>query len=202
MSNTRTTTRFVAAVAASSLALALSACGSDDGHGTNHGSMTGSSASPGAAADHSQADLMFSAMMVPHHLQAIEMADLVPDRTQDPEVRDLATRIRAAQQPEVDRMTGWLAQWGASPMADHEAMDGHGMGGMMSADDLRELATLKGAAFDTAWLEMMVEHHEGAVVMAKDVQRNGTHAGTKALAAEIITSQQAEITEMKALLAG
>jgi uncharacterized protein (DUF305 family) len=193
--------RTAALVAAATLALGLSACGSDDGHSSGHGSMTGS-ASPSAAADHDQADVMFATMMVPHHLQAIEMADLVPDRTRSAQVRDLAERIRRAQQPEVAQMSAWLAGWGASPMEDHDAMAGHGMNGMMGADDLRDLATLKGAAFDERWLEMMVEHHEGAVTSAKAVLREGVHPGTRALAVSIISSQQKEIVEMKALLAG
>ena len=199
---TSTTTRLVALAAAGLIAVGLSACGSDEGHG-GHGSMTADSASPAASAtDHDQADVLFSSMMVPHHLQAIEMADLVADRTKNPTVRGLAERIRGAQQPEVDRMTTWLAAWGAAPMEDHGAMDGHGMNGMMSADDLRELGTLRDAAFDRRWLEMMVEHHEGAVTMAQQVIRDGRHAGTRALAEEIITAQQEEIAEMKGILAG
>ncbi|WP_377644349.1 DUF305 domain-containing protein [Oryzobacter terrae] len=200
----RTTTRIVAAAAASTLALATSACSTDDGHRGGHGSMMGAATpSSSTAADHNQADLMFSMMMVPHHLQAIEMSDLVPDRTGSAGLRDLAERIRGAQQPEVDRMTGWLEEWGTAPMTG--SMDGHamgGMGGMMSAEDLRDLAALRGAAFDLTWLEMMVEHHEGAVVMARDVLRQGRHAGTRELAEQIIVAQQAEIAEMRAMLAG
>ena len=205
MTRTTPTARAVALAAAAVLTLGLAACGADDGSHMDGSMMGGSSASADAADDHNQADVMFSTMMVPHHLQAIEMADLVPDRTQDPEVRDLAQRIRGAQQPEVDTMTAWLGSWGARPMDGHGGMEGHdghsGMDGMMSEDEMVELGALRGAAFDRRWLEMMVEHHEGAVDMAQAVLRNGRHAGTRVLAGEIIESQQKEIDEMKGYLA-
>ncbi len=139
--------------------------------------------------------------MVPHHLQAIEMADLVPTRTRNADVVGLASRIRSAQQPEVEAMTGWLASFGAAPPVDHGSMEGHGTAGMASADALRELATLRDAAFDRRWLTLMVEHHEGAVTMAQTVLRDGEHAGTRALAQAVVREQTAEIAEMSALLA-
>ena len=166
------------------------------------GSPAASSA-PASADDHDQADVMFSMMMVPHHLQAIEMSDLVPSRSTDPELIALARQIKAAQQPEVDTMTTWLASWGAEPMMGHEESAAPaGMGGMMTADQLRELGALEGEAFDRRWLEMMVEHHEGAVEMAEDVIAAGRHAPTRALAVAIIEAQQTEIAQMKAMLAG
>ena len=76
------------------------------------------------------------------------------------------------------------------------------MGGMMTADQLRELGALEGESFDRRWLELMVEHHEGAVEMAEDVIAAGSHAPTRALAVAIIEAQQTEIAQMKAMLAG
>lgn len=198
-----TSTRVALAATASVLVLGLAACGdSDDGHAG--GSMAGGSSarsSASAPTDHDQADVMFSMMMVPHHLQAVEMADLVPSRSTDAEVIALAGRIKAAQQPEVDTMASWLGAWGAEPVLGHDDMDHAGTGGMMSADDLRELAALTGPDFDDRWLEMMVEHHEGAVEMAQDVIRSGRHAPTRALAVDIVEAQQREIAQMKAMLA-
>lgn len=199
--HTTTTRRALTLGAAALIVLALGACAGDD-HATM-GSMTGSprpSAASGAT-DHDQADVMFSMMMVPHHEQALEMAALVPSRSDDAALLDLARRIEAGQQPEIDLMNGWLEEWGARAMAgsDHSGM---GMGGMMSAADLRELRSLEGAPFERTWLEMMVEHHEGAIDMAEDVQRDGTHAGTRELAAAIIEAQQREIDEMRGMLAG
>lgn len=205
MTRSTRTARAVALAAAAVLTLGLAACGADDGTHMDGSMMGGSSASaPDAAADHNEADVMFNAMMVPHHLQAIEMADLVPDRTRNPEVLDLSRRIRGAQQPEVDRMTGWLAAWGARPMDGHgaEGHDGHaGADGMMTEEDLVELGSLRDAAFDRRWLELMVEHHEGAVEMAQAVLRDGRHGGTRVLAGQVIESQQQEIDEMKGHLA-
>ena len=211
MATRRLPPRVALAAAASTLVLGLAACSDGDGHMGSDGSMMGgspaASTAPASAGDHDQADVMFSMMMVPHHLQAIEMADLVPTRSSDPELLALARQIKAAQQPEVDTMTTWLASWGAEPMMGHEGSApgggmGGGMGGMMTADQLRELGALEGTAFDRRWLEMMVEHHEGAVEMAEDVITAGRHAPSRALAVAIIEAQQTEIAQMKAMLAG
>ena len=154
--------------------------------------------------DRVDADVMFSVMMVPHHLQALEMADLVPSRSTDPEVLALARQVRAAQQPEIEEMTSWLGAWGASPEMGHEEdHDGHDGGdATMTADEMRELGALTGPAFDRRWLELMVRHHEGAVEMAEEVIDAGSHAPTRRLATEIIEAQQAEIARMRGLLAG
>jgi uncharacterized protein (DUF305 family) len=214
MATPRLPTRVALAAVGSALVLGLAACSDDEGHMGADGSMMGgsraASTAPAPAADHDRADVMFSMMMVPHHLQAIEMSDLAPTRSTDPELLALARQIKAAQQPEVDTMTAWLASWGAEPMMGHEQgappwgdMAGMGgMGGMMTADQLRELGALEGEAFDRRWLEMMVEHHEGAVDMAEAVIAAGSHAPTRALAVAIIEAQQTEIAQMRAMLAG
>jgi uncharacterized protein (DUF305 family) len=163
--------------------------------------MDGPPAAARSATDHNRADVMFSMMMVPHHAQAIEMADLVPSRSGDPGLRALAVRIRDAQAPEVERMTRWLESWGVTPMADMAAHAGHmGMDGMQGADEMRELESLAGPAFTEAWLTMMIEHHEGAIDMADSVLASGRHAGTAELAQDIRTSQRAEILEMRGML--
>jgi uncharacterized protein (DUF305 family) len=206
MATLRLPTRAALAAAGAALVLGLAACSDDAGHMGADGSMMGGSPAASTAApvgDHDRADVMFSMMMVPHHLQAIEMSDLVPTRSSDPELLALARQIKAAQQPEVETMTAWLASWGAEPMMGHEGSGPPGgMGGMMTADQLRELGALEGEAFDRRWLEMMVEHHEGAVDMAEDVIAAGRHAPTRELAVAIIEAQQTEIARMKAMLAG
>jgi uncharacterized protein (DUF305 family) len=163
--------------------------------------MGGPPASARWGTDHNRADVMFSMMMVPHHEQAIEMAHLVPARSTDTQLRDLATRIRGAQEPEVELMTGWLASWGLTPMTDMADHGGHmGMDGMQGAEEMRELEALVGPAFEEAWLRMMIDHHEGAIDMAERVLAAGSHRGTAALAREIRTSQRAEIVEMRRML--
>lgn len=152
--------------------------------------------------------MTFAKAMIPHHEQAVEMATIAldPGVGASPDVVDLATRIQAAQQPEIDLMTSWLTAWGEEPhdMNDMENMDDmadmDGMEGMMSADDMAAMSVMSGPAFDTRWAEMMIRHHEGAVAMADDVKTSGQNADVMVLADEIITAQQAEIAEMQALL--
>jgi uncharacterized protein (DUF305 family) len=170
-----------------------------------------------AAPTFNDADVTFAQNMIPHHQQAVEMAVIAVDGARKPSavVKGLAERIQKAQQPEIDLMTGWLNAWGESAPAsedtmDHsqhggmDGMDGEasmaGMAGMMSAAEMKDLEIASGAAFDTAWMEMMVRHHEGAIVMARTVQSAGVNPEVKQLAGKIITAQEAEIAEMKTIL--
>ena len=161
-------------------------------------------------------DVTFAQNMIPHHQQAVEMATIAldPAREAGASVKDLATRIQGAQDPEIQLMTGWLKEWGKpvdevagtdhSDM-DHSDMDSAdmpGMEGMMSASEMTELKKATGPAFDTLWLEMMVRHHEGAVSMSKALETDGKATDAKELAAKIISAQEAEIAEMQKLLAG
>ncbi|GAA4858166.1 DUF305 domain-containing protein [Saccharopolyspora cebuensis] len=163
----------------------------------------------GEQAVHNQADIAFAEGMIPHHQQALRMADMVPERTGNAEVLDLAERIRAAQQPEIDQLEGWLAEWRPAPPQGHQMPQEHsmpehggheGMHGMMTPEDMAALEQARGAEFDRMWLEMMIEHHEGAVQMAETELAEGANPEAKAMAQRIIDSQQAEIDEMNALL--
>lgn len=186
--------------------LALIACSGDDTtseSGAPSEVVTAEAGDTGAAAAFGDADVEFAQGMIAHHEQAIEMAEMALDPSVGarPEVVDLATRIRAAQDPEIDQMTAWLEGWGASIVMD--TSDGHdmsSMAGMMSVEQMDALSQATGADFDRMWLEMMIEHHEGAIVMAEEAAANGTNADVLALAAEIVATQQAEIDEMRALL--
>jgi uncharacterized protein (DUF305 family) len=139
-------------------------------------------------------------MMIPHHEQAVEMADLALANGAGTDVTRLATQIKAAQGPEIATMEGWLTAWGASDDMgmDHAAM-GH-MPGMMSGDDLKALAAAKGSAFDDLWLRMMVAHHEGALTMAQDVLSTTQDPQVRTLAEAVVAGQTAEIATMKGLL--
>ncbi len=158
--------------------------------------MSGSSAAP--AANFNDADVMFLQMMYPHHAQAVEMAKLVPTRSQNQQVKDLAAAIEKAQAPEMQQMTTLLAGFGKPAPS---ATMSHSMPGLMTPQQMTELTGLSGAAFDKMWLQMMVEHHQGAITMANDELKNGTNADAKAMAQAIITTQQAEITTMNGMLA-
>ncbi|MEI2717673.1 MAG: DUF305 domain-containing protein [Candidatus Nanopelagicales bacterium] len=156
------------------------------------------------------ADVTFAQMMIPHHEQAVVMADMALDPKADasPFVTELAEEIRGAQAPEISQMQAWLADWGA-PSAmptDHDAhgghsMDGMTMDGMMTDEQMAELAAAKGKAFDDLWLTMMIEHHEGAIVMAEQVRAQSDNPDVTALASAIIVAQRKEIAQMKRELA-
>ncbi|MEU0880436.1 DUF305 domain-containing protein [Lentzea sp. NPDC005914] len=190
------------AAAAATAALLAGCSGNSDMAGMNH-SSTAATPTSGQAAGNNADDIAFAQGMVPHHQQAIDMAKLVPTRSQNPKVLDLAKKVEAAQDPEITKMNEWLKAWGAPastsmPGMDHGSMPG--MSGMMTAEDMKMLDQAKGAAFDKMWLEMMIKHHEGAVEMAKTELSKGGSADAKKLAQDIIDAQQKEITEMQGLL--
>lgn len=195
------------------LTAGLAACGSDDSPSAATApaatAATGTTAAGTTAAPDAstlnEADVEFAQGMIAHHEQAIEMAEIAldPNIGASPEVVDLATRIKGAQDPEVQLMSGWLTAAG-EPVA-MELSEGHDMSsmeGMMTAEQMDEMASMTGADFDTMWLEMMIAHHEGAVSQSQTVKANGSNPDVLALADQIITAQQGEISEMQALLAG
>ncbi|MCG5431980.1 DUF305 domain-containing protein [Mycobacterium sp. MYCO198283] len=150
----------------------------------------------GSSATHNAQDVMFAQHMIPHHRQAVELSALVPERTQNAEVRRLAQQISDAQQPEIDTMTGWLTAWGeTSGSGGHDAM-----AGMVDDATMQRLTDSRGTAFDRLWLQSMIAHHEGAVTMAQQEVDNGGNPDAKALARRIVETQRAEIDQMKKLL--
>ncbi|GLY70942.1 DUF305 domain-containing protein [Amycolatopsis taiwanensis] len=197
-----------AAIAAS--ALVLAACGSstsgNDGHDMS--TMTSTTAATAQPAAHNDADVTFAQGMIPHHQQAVTMAQLAASHAAGQQVKDLAARIQQAQDPEIQKMTGWLNQWGAPvsgsampPMSGMPGMDHGSMAGMMSDADMQKLAQAGGADFDKMFLQMMISHHQGAVDMARTELGSGSNAEAKALAQNIVDSQTVEINEMQQLLA-
>ena len=149
-------------------------------------------------ADFNDADVMFAQMMIPHHEQAIEMSEIALDPASGASaaIQDLAVRIRDAQDPEIELMKGFLATWGA-PVDPEDGMDHSSMmDGMLTVEELDELAGLQGSEFDVRWAQAMIAHHKGAVAMAEDVLADGKNAETRKLAEEIIANQQSEIDEL------
>lgn len=188
--------RITHAIAAGVLALALTSCGSDG---------EGSSDSPEAM--HNQADVEFAQQMIPHHQQAVEMSELAADSAGSPKVRALAEEIKAAQGPEIEKLTGWLQEWDEdvpSNMSgmdhDMEGMDHGTMSGMMSPQQMDKLAKLKGKQFDRAFLTMMIEHHQGAVDMAETEAEQGKYDAALEMAEQIEKTQRAEIKQMSSML--
>ena len=175
-------------------ALVFAACSNDDSTGSE----------PDGKAAHNAADVTFATGMIPHHEQAVEMADIALATTQNPQITELAQQIKDAQQPEIDTLAEWLKAWG-EPMPDASTMgehSGHGMSGMMSAEDMAMLGKTSGTEFDQMWLQMMIEHHEGAVEMAQTQQADGKYPEAGEMSEQIIASQQEEIDQMKELLSG
>ena len=187
-------------------ALVLAGC-ADDSVASHMDSMESGSAESTSTSDSqnaafNDADVTFAQGMIPHHQQAIEMAQMAESRAEDSRVLDLASRIEAAQQPEIDTLTGWLEEWGAEDSGmegmDHGGMD-HG-GGMMSEEDMSALMAASGAEFDRLFLEQMIEHHTGAVDMAVTESAEGQNADAIAMAETIRDTQNAEIAEMRQVL--
>jgi uncharacterized protein (DUF305 family) len=148
-----------------------------------------------AARAHGAADVTFAQHMIPQHRQALELAALARTRAARPEVAVLATEIAGAQQPEIDRMTAWLAAWGAPVPAGHVVLPG-----MVTDADLAALRAATGAAFDRRFLTLMIAHHEGAVRLARTEVAEGRDPAATALAEEIVATQGAEIAVMRGLL--
>ncbi|WP_142058306.1 DUF305 domain-containing protein [Pseudonocardia kunmingensis] len=211
-------TRACLAGGALALSLTLSACG---GASTPAGAppSTAAEATPsatapeGVSAEHNEADIRFAQMMIPHHRQAVEMAEMAVERAENPDVKALAEQIQAAQDPEIATMTGFLETWGAEVpddggMAgmDHSDMPGmtdpgmSGMDGMTTPEQMEQLQGATGAAFDRMFLEMMIIHHESAVRDSERELAEGVNPQAKDLAAQIIEAQNAEIAQMRQML--
>lgn len=169
-------------------AVILAACGGDSG-------STGGAAS----SQFNDADVTFAQGMIPHHEQAIEMSELAidPKAGASAKIKDVATRIKQAQDPEIKTLRGYLQAWGKSEMSSD--MAGHDMTGMMSAAEMTSLAKLTGAQFDKSWADMMIKHHQGAIQMANDVKKAGKNADVRKLADQIVATQSTEITELQGL---
>lgn len=160
----------------------------------------------GGGSDHNAQDVTFAKDMVPHHQQAVEMADLAGSRAVDPKVRQIAARIKAGQDPEIRTMQGWLEDWGTGgsmPEMDHgggsKEMSSGGMG-MMSEGEMTALRDASGNAFDRMFLTMMTGHHNGAIEMAKTELAKGKYQPAKDLARSIQDSQVKEVAEMQQIL--
>ena len=181
----------------------LSACGTSATEVAPQSSPAGTSAAASPSIDsepHNAADVEFAQAMIPHHQQAVEMSDMILAKSDvDQRVLDLAQQIKDAQQPEIETMQGWLAEWGvSSDDMDMGEME-HG-GGMMSDEDMAALESASGAEAAPLFLEQMIAHHQGAIEMAETELANGKNADALALAQAVVDTQSAEIETMQDLL--
>lgn len=180
------------------------------------------------------ADVAFIAGMIPHHEQALEMAELAPDRASHDSVLGLASRIADVQETEIDVCVRWLSERGfderglpvdeqsgghsgdvddgrhaddgahsdGADDGEHSDDGGHAAYGMATEQELVQLERLRGTEFDRLWLQLMIEHHEGAVRMAEDrLAAGGADVRAGELAADVVAGQLAEIRRMEAVLA-
>lgn len=162
------------------------------------GSQTSTSVPAATRGDFNDADVTFLQMMYPHHAQAVEMAKLVPSRSQNQQLITLAKAVEQAQSPEMQQITTLLQSFGKpAPSTDM----GHGMPGMMTTDQMTKLQGMSGTEFDKMWMQMMIEHHKGAIDMANTELKQGVNADAKTLAQSIVTAQQQEIDQMNTMLA-
>ncbi|WP_416956811.1 DUF305 domain-containing protein [Nocardioides sp. T5] len=185
----------------------LAGCGGDDASG-------GTPAAEHTAANgdvHNDADIGFATEMIPHHADALVMVDMTQGRDLSPEFARLTEDIRDAQAPEIEMMADWLTDWGEEvPETSRDHVNSHmgaddgdmGMGdGMeMDPDDLAELRDSGAGMFESMWMRMMIEHHEGAIEMAETEQADGLFPDAIALAESIESSQTAEIELMEELI--
>lgn len=189
---------FLAAVIGGFMILA----GCSDNGETTSTDTTPAQSSP-AQHEFNDVDVMFAQQMIPHHQQAVEMAQLAQDRADSEDVRELAAQIEQAQGPEIETMTGWLEAWGEDlpeDMGDMGGMSTDEMPGMMTQQEMADLAAGSGADFDQMFLTMMIAHHEGAIEMARAEQTDGENPDAVALAEKIEADQTAEIDRMRELL--
>jgi uncharacterized protein (DUF305 family) len=150
--------------------------------------------------DHVEADLRFVLGMIPHHAQALTMTDLVPDRTDNEAMHRLARRIEISQKDEMRIMERWLERRGEAVPEGHH----HGplMPGMLTQEELGRLTQATGNEFDRLFLELMIRHHEGALVMVADLFSGGggQEAEIFQFASHVDADQRAEIARMRAML--
>ena len=155
---------------------------------------------------HTEADVLFMQGMIPHHAQALDMAALVEERTESEDIRLLARRIEISQRDEIALMGTWLEQRGEEVPGEHahHMMEDHLMPGMLTAEDMAELAAARGPEFDRLVLEFMIMHHEGAIFMVRELFSSpgaGQETDLFTFASHVDADQQIEIRRMSRMLA-
>lgn len=164
----------------------------------NHNTMNHSEMTSDTNAASAPYDLQFIDTMTHHHEGAIEMSEMVLKKSSNEELKMFAQKIIDDQNEEIARMKDWREKWFAEkPVAKNMEMAGmKDSMKMMSGDAMKKWEATSGKEFDLMFLEMMTDHHKGAVTMAKDALTKAEHAEIKTLAGEIIKAQEAEIKKM------
>ncbi|MEV5978485.1 DUF305 domain-containing protein [Streptomyces sp. NPDC052114] len=185
--------------------------GSDAGHKASPGPSVIAPGKPGEAAETlsaqdaaeqradddtpNSADFTYTQMMIVHHGQALKMTELAPKRAESSRVKRLASRISAAQGPEIGAMKGWLKNHGGP--REHAGHDHGTMPGMATDAQLKQLRAAKGKAFDELFLKLMITHHNGAITMATEVLSDGNNVQVEEMANDVVAQQSSEIGRMR-----
>lgn len=158
-----------------------------------------------ARARFTPADVRFMSDMIHHHAQAIEISQLVPERTSSGAIRTLAARIINAQRDEITRMENWLRARGQPvPEVHPTGHMHHAMPGMLTPEQVRELEAARGDAFDRLFLTRMIAHHEGAVSMVHELFATDGAAQDEDVfrfASDVQVDQATEVVRMELMLA-
>ena len=205
----------VLVVAALSLTSALAACGGDD---VPSGSPASLPTSVPASKPFNDADVTFATDLIQHDRQALSMADLTRGRPLDAPGRRLAQHLRDARAAEIQALARWLQDWrrpvpptmrGQVNPDDHGGAGGmgyvngtnddSGIPGMMTGQQIRDLAGTSDADFEHQWLTAMIAHDRGAILMARTERSSGEYAATQALARRIAASLAEEVVQMRAM---
>jgi len=165
--------------------------------------ITAEAATDLSGVQHTDADVRFMQGMIHHHGQALEMTALVPGRSGSESIRLLAQRIDLSQQDEIGMMEGWLRARGEDVPSSEERARGMMMPGMLSVEEMRRLEAAAGNEFDRLFLEGMIKHHGGALIMVDELFATtgaGQESTINAFASEVVADQRAEMDRMGAML--
>jgi len=164
------------------------------------------SAQPASVLKHTAADTAFMQGMIGHHAQALEMVDLLKARTSSQEMKMLGLRIEVSQKDEIRMMQTWLRSHSESVPDEHtmHMHDAKLMPGMLTPDQMAQLTAARGTEFDRLFLEFMIQHHEGALTMVKELMASPgavQESAMFAFASDVEADQSAEITRMRRMRA-
>jgi uncharacterized protein (DUF305 family) len=169
------------------------------------GSASAATATPGPTS----AEAGFARDMQVHHLQGVDLAMIVRDRSDDADVRRMAYDMATTQAHQAGQLYGWLAAWGLRQLGSQPPMTwmghtGQGMGalmpGMATPEQMSALSAATGVDAERVFLRLMMAHHRGALEMSEAVIERSAHPAVLAFARGVLLSQQSEIALMTTLL--
>lgn len=177
------------------VAVAVAGCGGGSGTPTR---TVGSSASvPSPSGTKNQVDLAFADTMIPHAVQTLAATQIAGQKATQPKIKELATAIGGAAQPQIETLSAWLVSWGQPVPGGAQTTEG---GAAISTRDLEKLGQAQGAAFDQYWLQAMIRHQQVALAIAQQEIKRGTNPGIKAMAQKMLDERKTQITTMQGLL--